>query len=100
MMTPTLASFSIGLLAGAAWNLASFWCLRRLLAAWIGPRASQPRAIGWVVAKLAVLYPSAYLMLRHPLVSPIGFGLGFTLVLLAGMGLSLAQAQRRIAHGR
>ena len=95
-----MSSFTIGLICGAAWNAANFWCLTRLLAAWVGPRRSQPRAIGWVLVKLAVVYPSAFLLLRHPQVSPIGFGLGFTLVLLIGIGAFAGRAQRSLAHGR
>lgn len=99
-MTILTSSLSLGILAGAAWNAANFCCLKQLFAAWMGPSPSRTRVIGWLLAKFVFLYPSAFLLLRHPAVSPFGFGLGFTLVLLIGMGVVLLRAQRTIAHGR
>lgn len=99
---PANPPMAIGVLAGGAWNLASLWVLMRLLDAWMGKAPSQKRAIGWLIAKFTLLYPSAFLLLRHPASSPMGFGLGFTLVLLIGLAAFFVQAQRSIgvSHGR
>lgn len=94
---PRLAA---SLLVGGAWNLASLWCLIRVLSAWIGPSASRRRAIAWLVVKLGGLYPLAWLMLRHPAMSALGFGLGFSLVLLVILAYVVWAAQRTISHGR
>jgi hypothetical protein len=96
-----MSELSLGLLAGALWNAANFWVLARLLRAWVGPRRSQRRVVGWLIVKLAAVYPAAFLALRHPLVSPLGFGLGFTLVLFAGIGWLMTRTQRALVpHGR
>ena len=97
----------LGIAAGGLWNLASLWCLMRLLRAWVSaPSAGgQPnrRAIGWLIVKLAGLYPLAVLFLANPSNSRIGFGVGFTLVLTAGLTVVLLRTQRTTlarAHGR
>ena len=94
--------FVFGLLAGAAWNAASLWCLSRLLGAWIGPQPSRRRALAWLPVKLS-LYAAAWWLLSRPAVSLIGFSLGFTLVLalaaggfiLRARGVALARADGR-----
>jgi len=86
-----------GVLAGAAWNLASLWCLSRMLAAWLGPRRSSRRALGWLLVKFPLLYVLAFVMLRSGSVSLVGFGIGFTVVLsLALLGVAI-RAQRLLA---
>ena len=89
-MTTNLA---VGLLTGAAWNGANLWCLRRLLAAWLGPRRSTRRAVGWLLVKFPLLYALAFVLLRRG-VSLVGFSVGFTLV-LAAVIISLALSARR-----
>lgn len=88
----------LGLLAGAAWNTASLWCLSRLLGSWIGPSPSRRRALMWLPVKL-LLYAAAWWLLSRPAVSLIGFSLGFTLVLAAAAGRLLLRA-RRMAFAR
>ena len=71
-----------GVLVGGAWNLASLGCLMRALSAWLGPTPSRRRAVAWLLVKLGGVYPLAWLLLRHPAVSALGFGIGFSLVLV------------------
>jgi hypothetical protein len=74
-----------GLLAGGVWNLVNLWCLSRLLAAWLGPQRSTARVVRWLVIKFPLLYGVAWLLLSRAWVSMVGFGVGFTLVLLAAL---------------
>ncbi len=88
---------AIGVLAGGAWNLASLWCLIHLLGAWIGPRASVRRAIGWLLLKFPLLYVLAFGVLNSRTVSLLGFAAGFTVVLVllvGGYALSLQRLAR------
>ncbi len=94
-------SLACGLLAGGLWNLASLWCLSRLLSAWVAPQRSKRLAITWLVVKFPLLYGAAVVLLRHPALSlsarqagPIGFGLGVTVVLVVAVGGFGIQAQR------
>lgn len=92
-----------GCLAGAGWNLASLWCLVRLLGAWLGPQPSRRRALGWAVMKFPLLYGLAILILRAPSVSLTGFGAGFTAVLIGAIGWFALRAQHLLVarpHGR
>lgn len=87
----------MGMVSGIVWDLASLGCLSRLLHAWLAPRRAQRRALGWGFAKAVLLGLLVYLFTR---VSPsfiMGFGLGFTLVLLAAMGWFVLRAQRAFA---
>lgn len=92
----------IGLLAGGVWNLVSLWCLSRLLNAWVTPRASRLRALGWLLVKFPLLYVLVFLLLRAPSVSLVGFSLGFTAVLAVAMGWCILRSQRMMvpSHGR
>ena len=98
----------LGVAAGAGWSLTNLWVLSRLLAAWMTPTRSTPstplgagrRAIGWLLLKLAVLYPLAFLFLRAAPYRAVSFGVGFTLVLGAAIGYVAVTAQRSIPHGR
>ena len=96
------ATLAMGIAAGGAWNLANLWCFSRLLAAWLGTH-SRRRAIGWLAVKLAVVYPSAVVVLSAAPHLAVGFGIGFGLVLIMVTG-GLARASRRPAalptHGR
>ena len=92
-----------GFLVGVAWGLANLWVLARLLAAWLHPPRSKWRVVGWLLAKLAVVYPLAALFLYAYPGRAMSFGLGFSVVLLAAIARSLLIAQRPVAlrtHGR
>ena len=89
-----------GMLAGGAWNLASFWCLARLLRAWLGhAQPSKRRVVGWVLLKFPLLYIAVFGLLRLPCIAPLGFGLGFTLV-LAVMLLGFVQSSNQFTVSR
>ena len=94
---------ALGIAAGGAWSLASLWCLARLLAAWLSPTHSRRRVIGWLLVKLAVLYPLAVAFLLAAPHLAMSFGIGFTVALavmavgFACQGIRAAQAQ---SHGR
>ena len=94
-------SLTTGLLAGAAWNLASLWCLSRLMTAWLGSPHSTRRALGWLAVKLA-LYGLILLVFIKQIVSPTGFGLGFGLTLVAAMAWCILTARHTlwVPHGR
>ena len=87
-------------LVGGVWSVANLWVLARLLAAWVGPQRSRRRVVGWLLMKLAVLYPLAVLFLRASPEAAGGFGIGFSVVLLAAITRYLLAAQRSVAHGR
>ena len=92
-----------GLFIGVAWNLASLWCLAHLLSAWIGPHPSRRRAIAWLLLKFPLLYLLAVVVFRSPRVSLIGFGVGFTIVLIVLVGWFALQARQMTLmrpHGR
>ena len=91
-------SVALGMLVGGVWNLASLWCLSRLLQAWLGPQPSRRRAIGWVLLKFPLLYLALFGLLSHSMVSAVGFGAGFSLVLLMMLGWWIAR-RRAFAHG-
>jgi hypothetical protein len=92
-----------GILAGGLWNLANLWCLNQLLGGWLGPSRDRRRALGWLVVKFPVLYTLAFLALARAVISPLAFGIGFTVVLfsvviwLAMRGPHLASSG---SHGR
>ncbi len=96
---------SLGVLAGGAWNLASLWCLTRLLTAWIGsrpanaegrdqPQPSRRRVVIWLLFKFPLLYLVVFGILHSPSVSGVGFGVGFTLVLVVAVASLALQARR------
>lgn len=85
---------ALGVAAGGAWNLASLWCLTRLLQAWLGPQPSRARAVGWLLAKFPLLYVLVFGYLARPSASVVGFGIGFSVVLAAVVGGFAAQAAR------
>ena len=88
------------MLVGGAWNLASLWCLARVLSAWLGTTPSRRRAVAWLIAKLGGLYPLAWLILRQPAISAVGFGVGFSLVLVVILAHVVWAAQHSLSHGR
>lgn len=75
-----------GILAGGLWNLASVWCLVHLLDAWIGPRPSRTRAIAWALAKFPLLYLAVLGLFYTSAISLVGFGIGFTAILIMAIG--------------
>ena len=87
-----------GIMAGAAWNAASLWCLTHLLRAWLGPTPSRRRALGWLMIKFPLLYLLAFALISNPHVSVVGFGVGFTLVLLGGLAWYARHLQRMEPH--
>ncbi len=92
-----------GILAGGAWNLASLWCLMRLLDAWLGSHPSRRRAIGWLLLKFPLLYLLVFVVFRRPAVSLVGFGIGFTVVLavvVGGIGIQATRTALAPPHDR
>ena len=92
-------------LAGGLWNLASLWCLAKLLEAWLRPSGSRrpsSKALMWLAAKLALIGLLIGVVFRAPWLSFVGFGIGVTVVLIvivAGLGFR-AQAAAHPSHGR
>lgn len=76
---------AVGILIGGLWNLLSLWALSQLLNAWLGPRSSNRRVAGWLLVKFPLLYVLAFVLMRMSLVSIIGFGIGFSIVLITAM---------------
>ena len=91
------------ILAGGLWNLASLWCLTRLLGVWLRPDPSRNRLLGWLALKSAWLALLIGAVLRAPWLSFIGFGIGFTIMLIIIVA-SFALPSRRLltgqSHGR
>ncbi len=90
-------SLAMSMLIGGAWNLASLWCLARMLRAWLGPHPSRRRVIGWLLVKFPLLYAAIVLLLVQASVSALGFGIGFTVVLLTAMTWFAGTVWRRTA---
>lgn len=90
-ISPTIA---LGVLAGGLWNLASLWCLLHLLDAWLGPRPSRKRAVAWLIAKFPLLYLAVVGLCYSSAISLLGFGLGFTVILVLAMGWFARQARQ------
>ena len=86
----------IGVFVGGAWNLASIWCLAHLLDTWLGTQHSQRRAIGWLLVKFPLLYTLLVVLLRHPAISLLGFGIGFTIVLVVAVGVLAFQRRQTV----
>ncbi len=86
------AQLATSLLAGGAWHLASLWCLVRLLSAWTG--AKRWPAVGWCLVKFPLLYLGVFALLRLPGLSAVGFGVGFSLVLVCAIVWLMTQAGR------
>ena len=98
-----MPSSALSVVGGALWSAANLWCLTRLLNAWLGPRCSRRRVVGWLLLKFPLLYVAVFLLLRSPALSVAGFSVGFTLVLIAAIGWLAVRAQRLSTlrpHGR
>ena len=91
-------SMSLGVMAGGLWNAASLWCLSGVLQAWLGPHPSRRRVIGWLLLKFPLLYLVLLGLTGHARMSMVGFGVGFSLVLLIILGWLIARAQAPIVH--
>ena len=92
-----------GIVVGGLWNLASFWCLANLLQAWLGPKPSRRRAVTWLLIKFPLLYGVIFTVFISRAVSSIGFGIGFTVVLVVLLGWYVLRAPQMAAarsHGR
>jgi hypothetical protein len=96
---PVESRVASGLAAGAAWNLASLFCLHRLLRAWLAKPPSRRRVLLWFGLKFPLLYGLALSLFRASAPFLIGFGLGFTVVLLVMLGWALAQARLALTGG-
>ena len=94
---------ALGIAIGGAWNLASLWCLARLLNAWLGPRRSNRRVILWLVVKFPLLYLLAAACFRLSAASLMGFGIGFTAslaIVIGGFALQVPRVPQVHPHGR
>ena len=92
-----------GMITGATWNLANLWCLRQLLTTWLGSKQSTPRVVAWLAVKFPLLYLAAWWLLSRPAISLIGFGIGFTMVLIVMISFQALHATHRstpVSHER
>jgi len=95
------AKLGLGLFAGSTWNAVNLWCLARLLNAWLKPPHSTRAVIGWLLVKFPLLYVAVFWLLSQSLVSVLGFGVGFTIVLvavMAGMAIRAPQLMTPVPH--
>ena len=100
-MSDVLVNSAIGVVAGWAWNVASLVSLQRMLRAWLGPTRSPRRAVLWLLVKFPLLYLLGLALLHSPRVSALGFGIGFTLVMVLGLVVALqATSMARRTNGR
>ena len=94
---------AVGVIAGGAWTLVNLWCLSRALQAWLRIPVSKGRSIAWFVVKFPLLYAVAVALLMRSSVCSIGFGIGFTVVLICAMIGSVIVTSRAIqsapSHG-
>lgn len=93
----------LGVLVGGAWNLASLWCLVRLLMGWLGPHHDTRRAIGWLLLKCGLLALLVFGILRRPAISVVGLCIGVTVALVVVVGNLAWRAKRLVigqSHGR
>ena len=94
---------SWGLSAGGAWGLANLWCLSHAMRSWLTPeRSGRAAQVGWFLLKFPLLYGAALWLLTRPGFSVVGFGAGFSFVLLgavAGTLAGLSPGWRGVRHG-
>ena len=94
---------AVGVIIGGVWNLTSVWCLGRLLSTRVTPKPSRGKTIAWALVKFPLLYLLVGFLFMTRAVSLLGFGIGFTIVLLFAMGWFWLQASRTALvrpHGR
>ena len=75
------APVALGLLAGAAWSALNFWCLAKALPVWLDGRRSPRRSLVWFIVKFPLLYLLLFVILACPAIAPLGFGVGFLIIL-------------------
>ena len=90
---------SLSVVVGGAWTLLNLWCLTRLLQAWLRPSPARRRVLGWVLVKFPLLYLLVCALLASPGISPLGFGIGLTVVLVSALILLALQARHVIPAG-
>jgi len=84
------AATALGIVAGGLWNLVNLWCLTRALGVWLKPQpAPRRQQIGWFLVKFPVLYAAAFSLVNIPGVSLLGFGIGFLVVIVAAVMVTL-----------
>ncbi len=84
---------ALGVLAGCVWNTINLILLVQGLNTWFDMNDRRmdyvPRGrfykIGLFLAKFPVLYGCAILLLMSPDISKVGFGIGFTIIIVAAM---------------
>jgi hypothetical protein len=91
------AHMALSVFVGGVWNLVNLWCLAHLLNAWLGPQRSRRRALGWLLVKFPLLYAVVFLLLRYSGVSLLGFGVGFTVVLVGALTLLAIRSRQLFA---
>lgn len=94
------ATMALGIAAGGLWNIANLWCLTHALRAWLGAASTKRRTVMWVLLKFPLLYAAVVMVLMQPAVSPVGFAIGFSLVLGLMLLVSLRHVAFVSAHGR
>lgn len=87
----------VGIVAGGAWSLVNLWGLTRISTVWLR-QAHRGRTLAWFLFKFPCLYAIAMYLLTRPAVSPMGFGIGFTVMLVAAGVVTMRRA--RIVHGQ
>src|SRR3989338_4633628 len=81
---------ALSILAGGLWNVANVWCLARALGAWLNPHpASRRQQIGWFIVKFPLLYAAVFGLVQLPGISLMGFGIGFLVVIMAAVLVTL-----------
>lgn len=103
MTNPAVWNGALGVLTGATWNIANLWILSRLLSTWMSPSRSVRQVVGWLILKLAVLYPLVIVFLQAFPHLAMSFGVGFTMVLGGAITWFAVLAQRALtikSHGR
>lgn len=95
-------SMALGIAAGGLWNVANLWCLAKALHAWLQETPTTRRTVLWVLVKFPLLYGAAIALLLKPTISPIGFAIGFSVILATCVIMILLSSFRLtpVLHGR
>ncbi len=94
------AHAAAGVILGGVWNLASLWCLTRMLQAWLGPNPSQRRVIVWLLVKFPLLYAAIFLVFHTRIVSFQAFTAGFSVVLVGALAAILIRARQSMGAAK
>lgn len=89
-------AFLWGVLVAIGWGGLNLWCLWQLLRECLGPTVSWRRTIPWLIVKFPLVYAVAAWLLTRPGVSSLGFGVGFSLVLVVAIIVSLSRSIRML----